>query len=108
MAKSDGILKLDFCGESRFDGRPVWVLQRHLPYTGEGGIYPDRLAEIFIDKEYRIPVAVYCFSSDVKDARYLLGKYEYRNIKLHARLSDADFEPATYGMGRSGASPLLT
>ena len=30
MAKSDGILKLDFCGESRFDGRPVWVLQRHL------------------------------------------------------------------------------
>lgn len=93
-----GVLKLEFCGESRFDGRPVWVIRRHLPYSGENGPYPDRLAEVFIDKEYRVPVAVYCFSSDVHDPDFLLGKYEYRNIKLHAGLTDADFEPATYGM----------
>ncbi len=97
-AKQEGVLKLEFCGESRFDGRPVWVIRRHLPYTGENGPYPDRLAEVFIDKEYRIPVAVYCFSSEINNPDSLLGKYEYRNIKLHAGLTDADFEPATYGM----------
>jgi hypothetical protein len=97
-AKKEGVLKLEFCGESRFDGRPVWVIRRHLPYTGEGGVYPDMLAEIFIDKEYRIPVAVYCFSTDFKDSKHLLGKYEYRDIKLHAGLTEADFDPATYGM----------
>jgi hypothetical protein len=97
-AKEQGVLRLEFCGESRFDGRPVWVLRRFLPYTGEDGAYPDKLAEIFIDKEYQIPVAVYCFSSDYKDPKNLLGKYEYRNIKLHAGLSEADFDPATYGM----------
>lgn len=97
-AKADGVLKLEFCGESRFDGRPVWVIRRHLPYTGEDGGYPDKLAEILIDKEYRVPVAVYCFSENAKDPKHLLGKYEYRNIKLHAGLSNADFEPSTYGM----------
>ncbi len=98
MAKSEGVLKLEFCGESRFDGRPVWVLRRHLPYTQEGGVYPDKMAEIFIDKEYHVPVAVYCFSTDVKESKSMLGKYEYRNIKLQAGLTAADFEPSTYGM----------
>ncbi|HKQ47086.1 MAG TPA: DUF1571 domain-containing protein [Phycisphaerae bacterium] len=97
-AQQDGVLRLEFCGESRFDGRPVWVIRRFLPYTGEGGAYPDKLAEIFIDKEYRIPVAVYCFSTDYKDPQHLLGKYEYRNIKLDSGLTEADFDPVTYGM----------
>ncbi len=98
IAKESGELKLDFCGESRFDGRPVWVVRRHLPYTDANGLYPDRLAEIFFDKEYRVPVAVYCYSDDNKSSATLLGKYEYRNIRLHAGLRDADFDPATYGM----------
>lgn len=98
IARAKGELKLEYCGETRFDGRPVWVVRRTLPYTGEGGIYPDRIAEIFIDKEYRVPVAVYCFSQDSKEPQHLLGKYEYRNIQLGVGLSEADFDPATYGM----------
>ena len=98
IAKTRGELVLEFRGEARFDGRPVWVLHRHLPYTGEGGTYPDRTAEIYIDKELRIPVAVYRYSDTEQKPAHLLGKYEYRNIRLNAGLTDAEFDPATYGM----------
>lgn len=98
IARDKGELKLEFCGETRFDGRPVWVVRRHLPYVGEGGLYPDQLAEIFIDKEYRVPVAVYCYADEGKSPEHLLGKYEYRNIRMHAGLSEQDFDPATFGM----------
>ena len=98
LAKDREELSLDFRGESRFDGRPVWVLRRRLAYTGAQGIYPDRTAEIYIDKEYRIAVAVYCYSDDAKLPQNLLGKYEYRDITFDVGLTEADFEPATYGM----------
>ena len=98
IARESGDLKLDYCGETRFDGRPVWVVRRTLPYTGVTGLYPDRIAEVFIDKEYRVPVAVYCYSDDAKEPHNLLGKYEYRNIRMQAGLSEADFDPQTYGM----------
>lgn len=91
-------LKLEYRGESFFDGRPTWVLRRHLPYEKEGGTYPDRICEIHIDREYRIPVAVYCYSNDEMKPEQLLGKYEYTNIRLNAGLREADFDPATYGM----------
>jgi len=98
LAKSRGELGLKFCGETYFDGRPVWVLRRTLPYTGEGGMYPDRTAEIYIDKEHHVPIAVYCYSDDERDPQNLLGKYEYRDIRFDAEITDADFDPATYGM----------
>lgn len=98
LAQSRGELDLKFMGESTFDGRPTWVIRRHLPYEKEGGRYPDRIAEIYLDKQYRVPVAVYCYSSDEMKPEDLLGKYEYRNINFNAVLTDADFEPATYGM----------
>ncbi len=98
LAKSRNELNLEFRGESRFDGRPVWVLHRQLPYSGEHGIYPDRTAEILIDQEYRVPIAVYCYSDLAKDPAKLLGKYEYRDIRFNVGMQASDFEPATYGM----------
>lgn len=98
MAKSRGELDLEYQGEARFDNRPVWVLRRHLPYSGEGGLYPDRLAEIYIDKEYRVPVAVYCYSDTEHQPSNLLGKYEFRNIKFNVNLAESVFAPETYGM----------
>jgi hypothetical protein len=98
LAKERGELSLEFCGESRFDGRPVWVIRRRLPYTGPKGEYPDRTAEFLIDKQHRVPVAVYCYSDDEKQPQNLLGKYEYRSVRMGAGLTDRDFEPSTYGM----------
>jgi len=98
MAKSRSELTLTFAGESRFDGRPVCVIRRHLPYTGEGGLYPDRTAEILVDQEHRVPVAIYCYSDDEGQPQNLLAKYEYHNVQMRVGLTDKDFEPATYGM----------
>lgn len=98
MAKSKNDLTLAFHGESQFDDRPVWVIRRRLPYDGEGGDYPDRIAEILIDKEYRVPVAIYCYSEIDRHPRNLIAKYEYRSIRMQVGLTDKDFEPHTYGM----------
>ncbi len=98
LARARNELKLEFKGESEFDGRPTWVIQRNLPYTREGGRYPDRVAEVHIDQEYKIPVAVYCYADDEKTPERLLGKYEYRDIRIDVGFTDRDFEPSTYGM----------
>jgi len=98
VAESRGELRLEYRGETHFDGRPVWVIRRHLPYTEGSELYPDRTAEIFIDKEYRVPVAVYCYADDAMEPAKLLGKYEYRNIRFNLDFTGSDFDPATYGM----------
>jgi hypothetical protein len=98
IAKSRDELRLTFRGSTHFDGRPVWVIRRHLPYTGEAGIYPDRSTDIFIDQEYYVPVAVYCYSDEDHKPTNLLGKYEYRDIRFNVGLTPGDFEPGTYGM----------
>ncbi len=56
------------------------------------------LSCFFIDKEYRVPVAVYCYSDDARKPDKLLGKYEYRDIRFNVGLTDAVFDPDTYGM----------
>ena len=98
LAAKTNELTLDYKGESYFDGRPVWVIRRHLPYSADSSTYPDRTADIYIDKEYLVPVALYCYSDDDRNPQNLLGKYEYRNVRFDAGYSDKDFEPATYGM----------
>lgn len=97
-AKSRGELTFDFRGESQFDGRPVWVIQRQLPYTAEGGLYPDRTAEILVDKGFRVPVAVYCYADEERLPARLIAKYEYRGIRMRVGLTEKDFDPITYGM----------
>lgn len=98
QAQIRGDLDLKFCGESQFDGRPVWVIRRRLPYSAEGGLYPDRIAEILVDKVFRVAVAVYCYGDDEKQPNNLIAKYEFRSVRMGAGLTDKDFEPKTYGM----------
>lgn len=98
MGRAKGQLSLEFMGTTIFDGRPVWVIRRVLPYTGEDGQYPDRTAEILIDQEYHVPVAIYCYADDEMKSVNVLAKYEYRGIRMQIGLTDKDFDPATYGM----------
>ncbi len=92
-AAQRGELELEFKGENDFGGRPVWLVRRQLPYTPGDGVYPDRLADMYIDKEHEVPVAIYCYSDDDRKPRNLLGKYEFSNIRFDVRLTEADFEP---------------
>jgi len=96
LAKDRGELSLTFKGESEVDGRPTWVVERVLPYTGPNGDYPDRIAVFHIDQEWKVPVSVRCYADDAKTQ--LLGRYEYSDVALDAGLADSVFEPATYGM----------
>jgi len=98
IARENGELVLEFKGETRFNGRPVWVVRRHLPFPEKQNIYPDCIAQIFIDQEYQVPVAVYCYADEACRPDDLLGKYEYRNIRFGLGLSETHFDPVTYGM----------
>jgi hypothetical protein len=96
IARQRGELSLTYQGESEFGGRPTYVIERRLPYDGPGGIYPDRVAVIHLDRERRIPLCVRCFADDERS--HLLGRYEYRDVDLSADLPDDAFDPAAYGM----------
>ncbi|HPF39040.1 MAG TPA: DUF1571 domain-containing protein [Phycisphaerae bacterium] len=98
QAEADGALKLTYEGEADFKGRRVWFIKRELPYTGPDSGYPDRVANIYIDQEWKVPTAIHTFSDDQCDAAHLLGKYEYSDIDFSAEITDADFEPSTYGL----------
>lgn len=97
-ADAEGTLTLTYEGVAEFEGRRVWVLKRVLPYTGPDGKYPDRVAIFYIDQEYRVPIAVHTYSDDAARPEDLLGKYEYREINFSPGLTDADFDPSTYGL----------
>ena len=97
-AQAENALQLEFVGNTRFDGRDVWLIRRTLPYTGPDGKYPDRVADLYIDMEHKVLLAVYTYSGDERTPEQLLGKYEYRNIRFNAELTDEDFDPATYSM----------
>ncbi|MCB9856074.1 MAG: DUF1571 domain-containing protein [Phycisphaerales bacterium] len=98
QAKAEGALTLTYEGEADFKGRRVWVIKRMLPYTGPDSGYPDLVAMIYIDQEHHVPIAIHTFSDTKCDAEHLIGKYEYRDIDFNADITDADFEPATYGL----------
>lgn len=98
IARQADELKLEFVGETRFDGRDVWLVRRTLPYTSPDGPYPDRVANIYIDCKLHVPVAVYTYSNVDEAPEHLLGKYEYRNVRFNVGLTETDFDPATYNM----------
>lgn len=93
IASDEGTLSLEYQGQGEFKGRPVWLIKRLLPYTDDNGVYPDRLALIYIDQEWGVPIAIHTFRSDSPIPEELLGKYEYTNVNFDAKLSDADFDP---------------
>jgi len=96
MAKQTGELKLEYTGEGTVDDRPTYIFKRVLPYTGEDGKYPDRLLVYHLDKETLLPVMCASYADD--EGKELLGQYMYTNVKLNARLTDADFDGKTYNL----------
>jgi hypothetical protein len=89
MAKAEGQLRLEYRGRSSIAGRPTYVLVRHLPYTGDGGKYPDRVLVCHIDEEYLLPTAVFTYADDLE--KETLGVYITTDIELNVGLSPADF-----------------
>jgi hypothetical protein len=95
QAKAEGILDLRYIGPGSVEGRPTYVFHRVLPYTGEGGPYPDRLLVIHIDQEHLVPTACTAYA-DI-EGQQLLGRYVYTNVELNPGYSDEDFDPDIIG-----------
>lgn len=89
-ANRNGELDFRYAGEGVVDGRPTYKLVRYLPYTGEGGQYPDALMVLHLDQEWLLPTAVYSYADHA--GKKLLGSYVFTKVKLNVGLSDADFQ----------------
>jgi hypothetical protein len=97
LARQRGELeRLELTHESRFDGRPTWVLERSIRAAAAESDYPDAAAVYHIDQEWLVPVMIESFA-DRRRTR-LLGRYEYRDVRMNPGVTGADFDPATYGM----------
>jgi len=90
IAQQRGELKLTHLGDGEVDGRPTYVFERRLPYTGEGGEYPDRVLVYHLDKETLLPVLCASYADEAKQE--LLGQYMYTRVQLNIGLTDAHFE----------------
>jgi hypothetical protein len=94
IARERDELDLRFVGEGEVNGRPTYVIERRLPYTGEGGEYPDALLVVHIDQELRLPTGCFSYASESRDEDALLGSYLWTDIELNIGLTDDDFTPA--------------
>jgi len=95
LAVDTGQGSLVYLGEGQIDGRATWILRRTLPYTHEGGPWPDCVLLVHIDQERLLPVACYAYADD--DQQVLLGKYIFTDVQLNVGLSEADFDPQATG-----------
>ena len=89
-AAEKGVLRFSFVGTGQIDGRPTYVFERYLPYTGEDGPWPDAKMIMHLDQQWLLPVAVYSYA-DAKGTK-LLGSYVFEDVKLNVGLTDRDFQ----------------
>lgn len=90
MAVDDPQYRLTYTGPGRLDGRDTFTFERRLPYTGEDGVYPDRLMILHIDQEWLVPSACVTYADD--DRAQLLGSYILTQVRLNVGVDSAPFD----------------
>lgn len=90
VAEKNGVLDFRFEGEDQIDGRPTYRFVRHLPYTGESGVYPDARMIMHLDQEWLLPTAIYSYAD--REGKKLLGSYVFKNVRLNQGFSEHDFK----------------
>jgi len=90
VGEENGVLDIRYGGEGTIDGRPTYVLIRHLPYDGPEGIYPDARMVLHLDQEWLLPTAVYCYADH--EGKELLGSYVFTNVRLNTGLGEDAFK----------------
>ncbi len=89
LAKGHPEYELRYMGKGRLNERPCFVFERHLPYTGVDGDFPDRVLEVYIDEEWLVPTGCIAYSDEAKDM--LLGRYVHSDVTFNVGLTDVDF-----------------
>jgi len=90
VGREDEGYGLHYAGRGTVDGRDTYIFERRLPYTGEGGPFPDRLLIVHINTEHLVPLACVAYADDAGDE--LLGSYVMKSPRFNVGLTDADFE----------------
>lgn len=96
LAKEQNVLRLEYKGVREVDGSETLLFERHLPYTTEGGTWPDRVLEVYMDKQLLLPVLCVAYADDAKQK--LLGRYQLSDIKLNVNLPDSVFTKEGMGL----------
>ena len=89
LGESRKELDIKYVGEGMLAGRPTYMFERRLPYTNEGGRYPDRLLIVHLDKEYLLPTSCSSYGDEAKSE--LLGRYVLSDVRFNVGLADNDF-----------------
>jgi hypothetical protein len=95
LSRERGILDFTYQGVRVVEGRSTLLFERRLPYTGELCEWPDRVLEVYVDRQLLVPTLCVAYADDAKSQ--LLGHYEYSDIKINANLSESVFTKK--GMG---------
>ncbi len=95
LAIANGKGTLVYEGAGEVDGRKTWIFKRTLPYTADGGQWPDRILIVHIDREWLLPLACYTFADDAR--RTVLARYEFSGVRLNTGLTSADFDAQANG-----------
>jgi hypothetical protein len=90
-AAASGELSLEFTGEGSLDGRPTYMFERRLPYTGQDEPYPDKLLVVHVDQEWLLPTGCFSYADDA--GQDLLGKYLLTDASFNVGYDAADFDP---------------
>lgn len=90
-AAKAGDLKFEYKKEAKLNGRKTFVFERFLPDKPR---YPDQHLVLHLDQEWLVPIGIYCY--DVRSR--LLGRYEFRNVKINPGLGWKEFTPKANGL----------
>lgn len=96
LGRDQGVGSFEYTGASQVDGRETLVFERHLPFTGDESVWPDRVLVVHIDKEYLLPTLCQSYADD--DKTQLLGHYQMSDIKLNLNLPDSTFTKEGMGL----------
>lgn len=96
LAREQQVGSLTFAGTSQVDGRDTLVFERHLPYTGEDGLWPDRVLVLHLDRQLMVPTLCLAYADEAKVK--LLGEYKTTNIKINQNLPDTVFTKEGMGL----------
>lgn len=89
LSANRGELDVRYLGEGTLGGRPTYVFERRLQYTGDHGLYPDRLLVVHLDQEYLLPTCCIAYADEA--GTKLLGRYVITDVKFNVGLTDRDF-----------------
>ncbi len=91
LGRKNGDLKIICTGQGKVNGRPTFVFDRVLPYSGDDSQYPDGLLRFHIDQEWLVPTAVFSYAD--LHAQKLLGSYILTDVTFNPVLKNHHFDP---------------